>query len=488
MSSTSSPPDPTPPYAENAIDLAELAERLRRGGRVTTGLLLLGLVAGLVLSVLLTTRQPAVSALRVTFGFPGFERGTYPNGTKFQPEDIRAPDVINEAVKRLTLVGQPSELATKVRGAMGITGFVSPNIIKERDRLRAAGQTLSPYVPDEYEISLSMPRSYSLGVRQRELLLAEIVNVYLDKFRRTYVELPPEFGSAFASLKSADFVEYELVLTKELQSLRAFLEQKIDTDRVEDSQHKDAKAQARAAKQFRSPTNGLSFQDLFKQTELFTQIRLNDVLSQIYIHGLSKDRDYALVKMDYYLRTLEDQEQRLKEEEAVVTNLLTKTQERAQNYVLATKVQAPQGAQPMMDQGFIDSLLANDAYNFLIRRALDSGLAVKRIESDKARLLERRKRMETFSKGEARDQSTAIANTQRALAELETSYQELLAKIRVVMDDYARQEYADAVRITMQAKTESFAINVVMGSLVGGVAGLALGLGLSLLKPIGVRD
>jgi len=472
--------DPSP-STDDSIDFADLFARARRGLPLTLGAALLGLGAAIAFTLVVAYRQPAVSSLRVSFGFPGFERGTYPNGTKFQPDDIRAPDVINEAIKRIVTDRQSPDLASKIRGALSITGFVSPNIIKERDRLRAIGQTLPPYIPDEYEISLSLPRNFPLEVRQRELLLAEIVNTFQEKFRRVYVELPPEFGNAFSSLKGADFVEYELILTKEMQSLSSYLDQKLSNEDKGDG--KNNLAQMAGTKQFRSPSNNLSFQDLQKQTELFTQIRLNDVLSQIYIYGLSKDRKYALVKMDYYLRTLEDQEQRLKEEEAVVTNLLGKTQERAQNYVLATKAQNPQGSQPMMDQGFIDSLLANDAYNFLVRRALDSGLAVKRIQADKARMTERRQRMESFTKGEVIDQAAAIASTQTALTELEAKYQDLLSKVRVVLDDYARQEYADAVRISMQARTDSFLTSILLGALIGMVAGLALGLGVSLLRP-----
>jgi len=469
--------------SDDAIDFAELFARLRRGFYITLGVALLGLAAGVAITLLAAVKQPAVSALRVTFGFPGFERGTYPNGTKFQPDDVRAPDVVNEAIKRLGL-NASADLASKVRGAIGISGFVSPNIIKERDRLRAAGQNLPAYIPEEYEISLSLPRIGSLDIKQRELLLAEIVNVYLEKFRRTYVALPPEFGSAFSSLKGADFVEYELVLTKEMQSLRFFLEQKVNGD-TDSDKSREMQMKAAATKQFRSPTNDLSFLDLLKQTELFTQIQLNDVLSQIYIYGLSKDRKYALIKMDYYLRTLEDQEQRLKEDESVVTNLLEKTQDRAQNYVLATKAQNPAGTQPLMDQSFIDSLLANDAYNFLIRRALDAGLAVKRVQADKARLLERRQRMESFVKGDTTDQAAAVASTQAALGELEKRYQDLLDKVRVVLEDYSRQEYADAVRISMQATTRSFFLTLVIGAAIGLAAGLAMGLGLSLLKPAG---
>lgn len=460
------PNDSRPFVEDDAIDFAELFARLRRGLIVTLGLALAGLALGLLVSLLVGVKQPVGSSLRVTFGFPGFERGTYPNGAKFQPDDVRAPDVINEALNRLGLrPDNANNLATKIRGAMSISGLVSPNIIKERDRLRAAGQNLPPYIPDEYEISLTLPRDYPINSRQRELLLAEIVSVYTEKFRRTYVELPPEFGNAFASLKNADFVEYELILTKETHSLQNFLEQHIEK-----------------AKQFRSPSNQLSFQDLLKQTELFSQIRLNDVLGLIYINGLSKDRNYALVKMEYYMRTLEDQEERFSQEAEVVNGLLAKTHERAQNYVLATRAQQPQGAQPLLDQGFIDTLLANDAYNFLVRRALDAGLAVKRIQSDMAQLRDRRQRMEAFAKGEKKDQAAAIANTQTALIELEVSYKELLAKVRTTLDDYSRQEYADAIRISMQASTKSFLRSLAVGAIIGTTVGLALGIGLSLLR------
>ena len=136
----------------------------------------------------------------------------------------------------------------------------------------------------------------------------------------------------------------------------------------------------------------------------------------------------------------------------------------------------------MLDQGFIDTLLANDAYNFLVRKALDAGLAVKRVQADIARLQDRRKRMESFTKGEIKDQAAIIAATNASLSNLEANYQDLIAKVRVVLEDYARQEYADAVRISMQAKTSSFLLSLMLGAVIGCVTGISLGMGLSLLN------
>src|SRR5690606_333409 len=116
-----------------------------------------------------------------------------------------------------------------------------------------------------------------------------------------------------------------------------------------------------AAKAFRSQSTNLSFSDLLKQTQLFTQLRLNETLGLIRQNGLSKNRATAMVKMDYYLRTLEDQERKAAEEAKVVQDLLTKMQERGQGYVLGVKSQAAQSnpGAPILDQGLIDSLLVN---------------------------------------------------------------------------------------------------------------------------------
>ncbi|MBE2213408.1 MAG: hypothetical protein IAE82_06015 [Opitutaceae bacterium] len=454
----------TAPLPDDSIDIADLIRRVKRGLPRTLALTLIGVSLGIALTVILLRAQTPVTTLRVAFGFPGAERGAYPNTTKFQPDDVLAPDVINAALQRLGLADSSGELSARLRGSITITGLVSPTIMKERDRLRAAGQQVPPYIPDEYELSLSLPRSHPLDMRQRGLLLTEIVSAYQDKFRRTFVQIPPQFGSAFEQLKNADFVDYELVLNKQMQQVQAYLVQ-----------------QASQAKQFRSPTSNLSFEDLRRQAELFTQVRMNEVLGLIYLGGLSKDRARAIANMDYQIRILEERELRAKEEESVVTSLLSKTQARAQNYVVAAKSEVPQSPQTILDQGLIDALLANDAYNFLVRRALDAGLAVKAIEAEKALVVERRKRMETFLKSEDADRTAAIARTNEALVSLEKDYRALLENIRVCMEDYARQEYADSVRVTRQAMTKSWLMSIILGAIIGCGIGMPLGLGISLL-------
>lgn len=453
----------------DTINLSELWSRLRRGIPRILGLALLGLAvaaaayffSGPFLSVETTTR--------VVFSFEGYERGLYPDKSKFQADDLRAPEVILEALKGQKLETS-EEFQSKIRSAITVEGLIPASIVKERDRLRAAGQTLSAYLPDEYQVTLTLPRRFPLSLRQRELLLNQIVSAYREKFERTYVDVPLAFGNAFETLEGADFFEYELVLNTEVQNILSYLSQQLET-----------------AKTFRSQTTNLSFSDLIKQTQLFTQIRLTETLGLIRQNGLSKNRSIAMVKLDYYIRVLEDQELKATEEEKVVLDLLGKSQRHGENYVLGVKSQAMQAQQnaPLLDQGLIDSLLAHDAYNFLIREALKAGLKVRDIQAEKAVLVERRKSMEVFLKSDPGDQSQITAQVKSSLSGIQGVYKALIGDIRKTHEDYEHQQFADAVRVTAEATTSNFYRGLLTAAIVGFCIGAVLGISLSLLNLTG---
>ena len=293
-SNTSTAPDFGP---GDSIGLQEVFARLRRGLSSIIGLGILGFAIAATMFLVVDPITSSTTTMRVTFGFTGYSKGEYPDHSKFDPDDLRAPDVVLQALKQRGL-DVSEDFQSKVRAALTIEGVIPPNLIKERDRLRAAGQTLAPFIPDEYLVTLTLPHKFSLGSRERELLLSEIVSVFQEKFKRTYAELPIAFGGAFESLHNADFFEYEIILNQNVQKIVAYLEQ-----------------QKEQAKMFRSPTTNLSFGDLLSQTQDFAQIRLSELLGLIREKGLSTDRKMAMVKMNYYLRVLEDQESKASEEE-----------------------------------------------------------------------------------------------------------------------------------------------------------------------------
>ena len=463
-----SQPDPSQDYlngSDDTIDLRDLFNRIIRGLGQIIGLALIGLAIGGVISLLLNRVQPVATSTRVVFSFPGFERGEYPDRSKFQPDDLRAPAVVAEAIRRQKL-DTSSEFQSKIRGALSIEGIVPANIVKERDRMRAAGQTPPPYIPDEYQVSLTLPRSTSLSDGQRNALLNEIVSVYRENFQRTYGKAPVAFGTAFETLRTADFPEYELIFNAEMDTIRAYL-----TDQLE------------IAKSYRSPSTNFSCKDLIEQTNLFSQIQLNEALGLIHENGLSRNRATAMMKMNYYLRLLEEREQHAVEDEKVVRDLLTQTQAASQNVVLGVKSQAtqPRSESPVLDQGLIDSLLANDAYNFLVRKALDAGLQVKNVQAEKNRLLNLRDNMQSFVKSTTTDQTVVTSQVEASLKNLETNYNKLIDNIRRTQADFAAQQFGGAVRLGDQVTTPGILKPLAIAGIIGGFLGFAFGAGLSLL-------
>jgi hypothetical protein len=450
---------------DDSIDLRALFLMLTKGLFQIAGLALIGLAIAAVISLVLSREQPVSTNTRITFSFPGFERGQYPDRSKFQPDDLRAPAIIAEALIRQGL-DTSSAFQSKIRGALSIEGIVPANIVKERDRLRAAGQATSAYIPDEYVVSLTLKPSSSFSAAQREKLINEIVTVYRENFYRTYGQSPLAFGTAFETLKTADLAEYELVFASDIDNIRAYLTQ-----------------QSEVAKSFRSPTSNFSFKDLLEQTELFSQIQLNELLAIVHQNGLSRNRSSAIIKMNYHLRLLEEREQRALEEEKLVRELLEQAQTRTQNYVLGVKGQnaQPRSDSAILDQGLIDSILANDSYNFLVRKALDTGLRVKQIQADKKRIITQRDNMKSFLTETPVDQSAIIAQATASLRNLEAAYNSLISNIRKTHADYSTQEYGNAIRLSAEISTPGVLKPMAISGVVGAALGFALGVGLSLL-------
>ncbi|HVU16345.1 MAG TPA: hypothetical protein VHD32_05450 [Candidatus Didemnitutus sp.] len=458
---------PAPHFADDEVTLMDIVRRVRRGVAVTLGLTLIGGAVAAAGYWMAGRMDTTTSTMRVVFSFPGFEKGQYPDGSHFQPDDLRAPEIVAEALKRKGFDGEVAN-QSRIRSALTIEGIIPDSVVRERDRLRTVGQPIRTYVPDEYLVTLALPRSYALGVRDRELLLNEIVSVYQENFVRTYVALPLNFGKAFETLATADYFDYDLVLRRESQNIDDFLTQITGT-----------------ARSYRSPRTNLSFSDLLKESALFTEIQMNEVLGLIRREGLSRDRKLAMVKMDYYLKTLSDEEAKALEDEKVVRELLQQAQEKQQSYALGIKSQAGNpkpDTTVTVDQGLVDSLLANDSYNFLVHRALDASLNTRRIQAEKAVLQERRASMEAFLKSDLADKADSLGQFQKSYEELKVTYQRLIEDIRKTYEDYQRQQFGDAIRISMQAQTGSFFRRLVMAGIAGAFLGAVLGLGLSLVR------
>lgn len=447
------------------VDVGEFFRLLAYGWVQTIGLGLLGTVVAALIFLAVGQFTLTTTSTRVEFSFPGLSNNQYPNGDKFSPNDLTAPDVVAAALKEHGFDTSP-EFLTQIRSALDIVGIIPLDIVKARDRARSMGLTPPKYIPDEYILSLSLPRRSAISGQRRITLLNGLIDAYREKFQRTYADVPFGIGGVFDSLQNADYFEYELILNEEMGKIFAYLNQKVAE-----------------AKNFRSPSTNLSFADLYSEATVFSQIRLNETLGLIREYGLSKNRPLQLIKMDYYLSKLQDSEQKALEEEKTVRDLLSKSQEHAQNYVLGIKSQfaQPQSETPIVDKGLIDTLLANDSYNFLVRKALDAGLEVKRIQANKAQLLEQRKILEDKLNAPQSNQSKVIIQIDESLVALRAAYDRLIKDIQVTQADYSRQQYNDVIIASDSIHIDGTLRPLAEAAAVGMLLGAGLGMALSLL-------
>jgi hypothetical protein len=210
---------------------------------------------------------------------------------------------------------------------------------------------------------------------------------------------------------------------------------------------------------------------------------LNETLGLIRGYGISHDRALARSTIGYYLESLDESERHAVENEKVVQDLLTRTERHEQGYVLGMKSQAmqPKNEAPILDQGLIDSLLANDSYNWLVRKALEAGMEVKRIQAEKAHLLEQSKDLEKNGNLDRAASTLGEDRIRESLAKLEPAYRELMSNVLATVSDFERRELNGSIRLADEVRTEGTVKALFTASGLGMLIGLAAGAGLSLI-------
>jgi len=215
---------------------------------------------------------------------------------------------------------------------------------------------------------------------------------------------------------------------------------------------------------------------------------LFSILSRIRKLGYTSDPETVLGQIQYHISVYKERLLDATNEENVVNILLAKAQEREQSYVLGIRSQATQQKQETttVDKGLIDSLLANDSYNLLIRRSLDIGIHQRQMQSQVDILNQRYTWVADAAKAPGSDHEREINAVKEDLRGIESLYLKFVSDIRNEETDYAQQKFADAVKITNYPVSESLYRRIVLICAIGAALGGMLGAGLSILDvPVG---
>ena len=399
----------------------------------------------------------------LTFTYPSFEKGLYPDGSKFRMENITDPNIIEKALQDTGLVGK-GYTVKRIQQALVVYPDIPGSIVAAQDESWEKGQKPESFLPNKYKISLNLPLP-GLSSRQKEKLLQSIMDNYLDKFQKMYVEYVP--GSAEELLQPAnyDYFEMEMILNHELQSLINFTNKR-----------------QQSSNGFRSPQTQLTFADLSKRAAMINEVDVNAATSLVYLYGLSKDPAKLLDKMNYMILKLEEEEQKKAEEEKVVISRLDKAKERNQDYLMeqsgTPNGQTDQQADLNNQQDLVRSLVENDIYNFLLSKTMAAGLIAREVTVEKQQMIQRKERFIFLSAKRAELSETSLLEVQKSA---DIAFQTVIEKYRLLYQDvvktnsdFAKIELAHAVQIREPAVTQKWQLKMFIIAMLGAVAGFLL--------------
>jgi len=288
--------------------------------------------------------------------------------------------------------------------------------------------------------------------------LKTILNGYLQKFHRTYIEDVPPLSNAMLNLKTYDYFDIVSILKVESNAMINFLSLKEST-----------------AKGFRSLTTQMTFSDLHTRAENFKKIYIDEIASMVTLYGISKEPSQLLDKMAYKIKQLEQDEQKLLEEEKVAKELIALAQEKRKDYLLTSPMQVGQQAPLQIDEGLISSLVQNDYLNNLMKTALNAGVNARKLSVERQHLIKEMERIRSLELPPDR-----LAEVRRAVDErlelAEKEYRSLLEDITKTNSDFANQEIRGTVRITQEPTTTTQYKKILLNVVIGAILGLMLGL------------
>ncbi len=116
---------------EEEINLWDLVDTILKHRKKVALITAIAMFLALMSTFIFQPIAPQTTA-RLAFLYPSFERGLYPDGSRFQAEDLLAPDLISTALQQAGLSGSNMEV-TKFRSYLAIHAIIPDNIIKMQD-------------------------------------------------------------------------------------------------------------------------------------------------------------------------------------------------------------------------------------------------------------------------------------------------------------------------------------------------------------------
>ncbi|HAG14871.1 MAG TPA: lipopolysaccharide biosynthesis protein [Ruminococcus sp.] len=264
-----------------------------------TSVIVGGFITGLSMFFSTTTATP-VRAL-VSFTYKGIENGKNPDGTDFDVNTVKSPNVIEKAIGDC---GFEPELLETVRKDILIEGLIPEDTVEritaykniyenaQTGQLAAAQAMLAEtWYSTQYTITFDYKDS---GLNRSDAV--QLLNTILDCYRDYFFErfgYNEALGSALATLDYTDYDYAEAVdmFRTTLGTLKRYVNSLSSDDTT----------------RFRSTATGYTFADLKSAISSVQDLDLDLISSYLNVYNITKDKDRLQAYYEYRIENLERQ-------------------------------------------------------------------------------------------------------------------------------------------------------------------------------------
>lgn len=265
--------------------------------------IVLAVVGGMITisGVLLFNNSVSISEITalVSFNYSGIESGLAPDGSTFDVNKIKSPNVIESALIELD---ESVGMSENIRRNISIKGIIPDEAMDKislyqsvyskggNAALDAVNALLEiGYYPSYYVIYFDY-NTAGLNLDDGKKILDEILNSYQEYFFRTY-SYNEALGNSVVAVdyKDYDYPEAIDVFNSTLDSLTQYVERLENNDTVD----------------YRSNATGYSFSDLLATIETVKSADLDSLSSYITINNVTNDKEMLLTYYQYRIEELE---------------------------------------------------------------------------------------------------------------------------------------------------------------------------------------
>lgn len=283
----------TKPKTSSVISLRTFATNLKR-------FFIFWLIAAIIVSAIClgfnAGRNFIIGTVSTTvnFSFDGIESGLDPKGNKFEVNDMKSVELIQESLDELGMKDKDAELICK---NISIEGIIPTNVIDritaytpvyESEELVSSKDVQDKsYYPTQYELELECHKA-DLSKREAADLLNKLSEKYTEVFNESY-----GYNSSLENaVVSIDYREYDYVdaidvFESSLTSLRNYINELASKDN----------------NRFRAE-NGYTFADVSSSINTIIDEDLSWVSSYIILNNVTKDKELRIANYEFKIEKL----------------------------------------------------------------------------------------------------------------------------------------------------------------------------------------